>query len=232
MTMQLLTSAQASPEVPINENFETLSHQSTYGKRHAVSTGLTWGYYGGTWGGLTVADGTVTLTNAATNYLVVLRSTGALSASTSTANWLNLVDYARAYLIVTASSVVTAATDYRVGPGGALGSAARERRINSQSAAYTMVLADSEMFIFHPAADTTARTWTIPANSAVAYPIGTEIEFIVENASGIITIAITTDTLRLAGSIMTGSRVLMANGHAIAKKVTATSWLIRGTGLT
>ena len=49
---------------------------------------------------------------------------------------------------------------------------------NSRSAAYTLVLGDSGYQIFHPSADTTARTWTIPANSSVAFPIGTAVTFI------------------------------------------------------
>ena len=48
---------------------------------------------------------------------------------------------------------------------------------NSQSAAYTLILADAGKHIYHPSADTTARTWTIPANSSVAFPIGTAITF-------------------------------------------------------
>jgi hypothetical protein len=103
---------------------------------------------------------------------------------------------------------------------------------NSQSAAYTAVLADSEKHIFHPAADTTARVFTIPANATVAYPIGTCLTFVNENAAGVITIAITTDTMRLAGAGTTGSRTLAANGIATALKVTTTSWLISGVGLT
>lgn len=42
---------------------------------------------------------------------------------------------------------------------------------NSQSAAYTTVLADSGKHIYHPSADTTARIWTIDSNANVAYPI-------------------------------------------------------------
>lgn len=103
---------------------------------------------------------------------------------------------------------------------------------NSKSAAYTLVLDDAQKHIFHPAADTTARIWTIPANSSVAYPIGTCITFINENGAGVITIAITTDTMRLAGAGTTGSRTLAANGIATAVKVTSTSWIIAGTGLT
>jgi hypothetical protein len=103
---------------------------------------------------------------------------------------------------------------------------------NSQSAAYTLVLEDSGKHIFHPSADTTARTFTIPANSSVAFPIGTVVTFINQNAAGVITIAITTDTMRLSPAGTTGSRTLAANGSATAIKVTATEWLISGSGLT
>lgn len=103
---------------------------------------------------------------------------------------------------------------------------------NSQSAAYTLVLADRGKHIFHPSADVTARIWTIPANASVAFPIGTPVTFVNENGAGTITIAITSDTMRLAGAGTTGSRTLAANGIATALKVTATSWIISGTGLT
>ena len=103
---------------------------------------------------------------------------------------------------------------------------------NSRSAAYTLVLADSGKHIFHPSADTTARTFTIPANSSVAYPIGTAITFINQNGAGVVTIAITTDTMRLSPAGTTGSRTLAANGSATCVKVTSTEWLISGSGLT
>ena len=102
---------------------------------------------------------------------------------------------------------------------------------NSQSAAYTLVLADAGKHILHPAADTTARTFTIPANSSVAFPIGTGITFVNQNAAGVITIAITTDTMRFAGTGTTGSRTLAANGIATALKITSTEWIINGIGL-
>jgi hypothetical protein len=103
---------------------------------------------------------------------------------------------------------------------------------NSQSGAYTLVLADSGKHIFHPSADTTARTFTIPANSSVAYPIGTALTFINQNGAGVVTIAITTDTMRLSPAGTTGSRTLAANGSATCIKVTSTEWLISGSGLT
>lgn len=105
-------------------------------------------------------------------------------------------------------------------------------RITSKSADYTLTLADAGSDILHPAADTTARTWTIPANAAVAYPVGTVISFTNQNAGGVITIAITSDTMRLGGAGTTGSRTLAANGVATAKKITSTEWIISGVGLT
>lgn len=119
--MQQLSASQASPEATVNEAFETLAWSEVYGKRHATTTGLTWGYYGGRWGSFSVADGTLTLTNAATNYLVVLRSSGAISVSTSTTNWNDAGLYARVYQITTAGSVVTAVQDHRAGPLGVHG---------------------------------------------------------------------------------------------------------------
>jgi len=62
----------------------------------------------------------------------------------------------------------------------------------------------------------------------VAYEIGTAITFVNENAAGTLTIAITTDTMRLAGDGTTGNRTLAANGVATAIKLTATSWIISG----
>ena len=102
---------------------------------------------------------------------------------------------------------------------------------NSQSAAYTLVLADAGKHIFHPSTDANARTYTIPANSSVAYPIGTAITFI-NMTSQVVTIAITTDTMYLSSAGTTGSRSLAQYGSATAIKLTSTTWLISGSGLT
>ena len=102
---------------------------------------------------------------------------------------------------------------------------------NSQSAAYTLVLEDAGKHIFHPVGDNNARTFTIPANSSVAYPIGTALTFINMSVANV-TIAITTDTLTLSPAGTTGSRTLATNGSATCIKITATQWLISGSGLT
>lgn len=102
--------------------------------------------------------------------------------------------------------------------------------LNSQSAAYQLVIGDAGKVIFHPAADTTARTFTIPANSSVAFSVGTEIDIINETSAGVVTIAITTDTLLFAGAGTTGSRTLAASGWARLVKITSTKWIITNLG--
>lgn len=119
--------ASASPEVQINENNETLDWAAVYGKRQAVTTGLTWGYYGGRWGGFPVTAGTISLTNNAENFISVARATGVISVESSTGspstapNWTDTVNYARVYRVVTASGAVTVVDDYRAGPHGVHG---------------------------------------------------------------------------------------------------------------
>ena len=104
--------------------------------------------------------------------------------------------------------------------------------VNSQSTAYTLVLTDRGKIILHPSADTTARTFTVPANGSVAFGVGTCITIVNQNSAGVVTIAITTDTMRLAGAGTTGSRTLAANGVATLIKLTSTEWIISGVGLT
>ena len=100
---------------------------------------------------------------------------------------------------------------------------------NSQSAAYPIVAADANKHILHPTADNNARTFTIPANASVPFPIGTMITIV--NQINTVTIAITSDTLTLMGSGATGSRTLAASGIATILKIASTDWVITGTGI-
>jgi hypothetical protein len=95
------------------------------------------------------------------------------------------------------------------------------------SGAYTLVAADSGEMVY----TTTTRTVTIPSNASVPFEIGTSIVFI-SGAGATTTIAITSDTMLLAGAGTTGSRTLAAHGMATAVKVAATTWYISGNGLT
>tara|TARA_R110000868_G_scaffold196311_1_gene442191 strand:+ start:121 stop:849 length:729 start_codon:yes stop_codon:yes gene_type:complete len=145
------------------------------------------------------------------------------------------------------ASAATAGTDY-VAPAGALGTPSsgtltnctadgtdavgfRNVPIASKSAAYTTVLADSGKVIFHPSTDANARTFTIDSNANVVYPLGTVLTFI-NMTSQVVTIAITSDTMYLAGTGTTGSRTLAQYGMASAIKMTSTTWIISGSGLT
>jgi hypothetical protein len=100
---------------------------------------------------------------------------------------------------------------------------------NSKSAAYTTVLGDAGQHLLHPSADTTARIFTIDSNANVAYPLGTTITFVNQASAGVLTISITSDTMRLAGAGTTGNRTLAANGVATALKITTTEWIISGS---
>jgi hypothetical protein len=99
---------------------------------------------------------------------------------------------------------------------------------NSQGGNYTLVLTDAGKSIYSTGA---SATITIPANSSVAYPIGTSIVIAADGTAGSRTIQITSDSLFLAGVGTTGSRTLAPFGVASLMKVAATQWFISGTGV-
>lgn len=99
---------------------------------------------------------------------------------------------------------------------------------NSQTVNYQLVLADRGKQILMSG---TSLTLTIPANGAVAFPVGTTI-LVVNTDTTSLSIAITTDTLTLANSTTTGTRTLARNGLATLTKIGSTNWLIAGAGVT
>jgi hypothetical protein len=186
---------------------------------------------GGT-GAATLAANNVILGNGTSAVqLVAPSTTGNLLTSNGT-TWQSTAPAVSAASTTTFTNKTISGADNTLTVDGTTAVGFRSIPQNSQSAAYTLVLTDSGKHIFHPSADTTARTFTIPANSSVAYPIGTAITFINQNGAGVVTIAITTDTMRLSPAGTTGSRTLAANGSATCVKVTSTEWLISGSGLT
>lgn len=113
-----IQSNQAQKEVTANALFDAASPATVYGRRASTTAGLTWGYYGGNVtksdGTLEqIANGTLTLTASATNYIVALKSTGAVSFSTASTNWNNRSDYYRLYSVTTNASATTGWTDAR-----------------------------------------------------------------------------------------------------------------------
>jgi hypothetical protein len=101
--------------------------------------------------------------------------------------------------------------------------------VNTQTTSYTLVLADQNKTIVGNAGS--AITLTIPANSSVAFPVGTMVTFY-NFGSVALTIPITTDTMYLAPGGTTGTRTLAAKGVATATKIASTVWFISGAGLT
>jgi len=112
ITYDPIVQSQSSKEVTANAMFDALSPASFFGRRASTSSGLTWGYYGGTMlvdGALTqIANGTLALTGSATNYVEINRS-GSISKNTTgyTPGSIPL------YTIVCGASIAWPYTDHR-----------------------------------------------------------------------------------------------------------------------
>lgn len=113
----------ADPFPIVNDALDVYQHQEVYAIDPEQALLLTFYYLGGSWGAFDVSNGSVALTDNAENYIVVERSTGTLSAATTTTNWDNLTSYARVYHITTLSGARSATRDRRAGPGGVHGQA-------------------------------------------------------------------------------------------------------------
>lgn len=67
----------------------------------------------------------------------------------------------------------------------------------------------------------------LPANSSIAFPVGSIVIFYNDSGAGI-PLTITTDTLRLAGTTSTGARTIAPRGYAVCRKRAATEWTVQG----
>lgn len=336
--------------VQLNQLMLSVGQGFLYGHNERSDSGLDVALIGVNAEGNTITDVVVTCANNATNYIVALRASYALSDSTATTNWTNTATYGRVGIAVFAAGVLTSYTDARFEPGGLFdhgsGSAAvtsvngltgavdigvainaatgkttpvdadslglsdsaasnvlkkltwanlkatvktyfdtlyqvldsdlttiagltattdnflqsassawasrtpaqavvslqgagldvdmagfRGVPINSQSGNYTTVAADNGKTLLHPSGAGAGDTFTIDSNANVAHEIGAAITFC-NMATDALSIAITSDTMNLAGAGTTGTRTLAQYGIATALKVTTTGWLISGTNLT
>jgi hypothetical protein len=138
----------------------------------------------------------------------------------STGLWTANIGVAATSFTGAAAAATTASTAASVGYLGVPQSATAATAI--------LVIGDAGKHIY---VNTNSQTITIPANAAVAYPIGTAISFIAGLSATTMSIA-NNDTMYLAGTGASGTRTLAANGMATAIKVAATVWYINGTGLT
>lgn len=96
---------------------------------------------------------------------------------------------------------------------------------NSQSGSYTLQLSDSGKHIYETGA---SKVVTVPANSAVAFPIGTAITVVNSNATDMTTV-ITTDTLEYVNVGAVTTITIPQYNMITLLKVAATTWLASGT---
>ncbi len=102
---------------------------------------------------------------------------------------------------------------------------------NAQTGNYTVAYSDVGKHLYHASGAGSGDTYTIDSNTNLPLEIGSTVTF-VNMDSNTVAIAITTDTMYLAGAGTTGTRTLAQYGMATALKLTSTTWLISGTGLT
>jgi hypothetical protein len=145
MSYQQVADGQVSPEVPINENMAALGQAFLWSHDVTADSGLVVGFSGGALNGNTVTDATLTATDNATNYVVVNRSTRALSVSTGTTAWADTATYGRIARLVFNSGVL-AFHDERYSVGGifdhSASVAAAVASVNGQAGAVSLDAAD------------------------------------------------------------------------------------------
>ncbi len=168
-------------------------------------------------GGPVTSSGTITLAgtldvdNGGTGGTSAATARSNLSAAKSGAN-TDITSLSDAATITATGTIAADSIGYRGVPSSS----------QTQGAGITLALTDAAKRVAN-----TSGGWTIPANASVAFPIGTVI-VLHNNSASTQTVAITTDTLTLAGTTTTGSRTVAANGLASLVKVGTTSWLISG----
>lgn len=150
---------------------------------------------------------TITLPNS-TDTLVGRATTDTLTNKTLTAPAINGATLDAATVVSDTGTIATNSVGFRAIPASA-------------NATGTLILTDNGKQLV------VSTNQTIPANASVAFPVGATV-VIVNNSAASITIAITSDTLRQAGTSNTGSRTLAAYGIATIVKVASTTWFISG----
>jgi len=186
-----------SKEAQLNALMDAASPATTYGRRASTTSGLIWGYYGGKVvlaGVVTaIANGTVTLTASATNYLQAHPDTGAVSVNTTgfTAGYLPL------YTIVAGTASVTSYTDQRA--LALATNATLAKALSDANATLTQAEAANATLTF---------TGTLTATRDIIVPLVGKRQWTVYNGTG--------QSLRFIGASGTGITVATVK-HAIVR---------------
>ena len=191
--------AQDSPEVIVNENFNVLEFLAVYGKDATHTSGLSWGYLGGRWGGFSIVSGTLTLTGNSTIYITVSRSTGVISTSNDDSAWVNVDNHAKVYKITTGPFLVTAVEDFRAGPGGIHGGVGGGSQDGSGFAPVVANAAESRSVSLEDVGCylrfTSAGAKTCTLAAATGFSVSDEVHIANRSASGNVTISASGITL-------------------------------------
>jgi hypothetical protein len=128
--LDTISQSQAQKEVTANALFDAASPSTVWGRHASACSGLTWAYYGGVFAVSNVptliANGTLTMTNNATNYIYVDSSGTVHITSSAPTGWpgpLTPSTNIALYDVTVASGFTTGWNDWRYGAGspGAIG---------------------------------------------------------------------------------------------------------------
>ena len=155
----------------------------------------------------TAGTATVTIPNS-TDTLVGRATTDTLTNKTLTAPEINGGTINAATTVSDTGTIATTSVGFRGTP-------------KSTNATGTLALTDNGKVL------SVSTNQTIPANASVAFPIGATI-VLINNSASSITVSITSDTLRQAGTSNTGTRTLAAYGACTLIKESSTTWWIMG----
>ncbi|ARK56315.1 hypothetical protein BOC36_24920 [Burkholderia pseudomallei] len=201
--LDTIATNQSNKEAVVNALLDAASPSMLWGRHASACSGLTWGYYGGWYGGAQINNGTLTLTASTTNYVYANASTGAVSVNTTgfPAGAIPL------YTIVTGTTTATGYTD---------------QRSNQAAAATSAAVYDVGGYIEGlPNASETVwqfyspRAWTLPAGASGGAKAGTAAT------------ASTTFTLKQNGTSV-GTIVFSASGTTGTVSITSSTAIASG----
>lgn len=176
-----------APWEKVNRNFRATGQVRTFAEREVAHASLAIGYGGGPFDANTVADGTVTgLTDNTTNYVVVHRTTRAVTSATATTNWNNTTTYGRMARAVFAAGVLTY-HDERFSVGGIFdhGAAAAGDALTANSLAQFAATTSAELRGVLSDETGTGSAVFATSPTLVTPALGTPSALVLTNATGL-----------------------------------------------